>query len=357
MLCPLCHREFDDPSARVCPYDRSALKNDPPISLIDAQPSPEVGAVYDKRYIVRGTLGGGGMGQIYLAEHAFTQQPVAIKVLNSREARQTVLRERFLREARTIDALEHPNIVRLLDAGVRRDGNPYLVMEYLHGESLGARLRRERRLPLAQALWIAREVASALAAAHEAGAIHRDVKPDNVFLLGAIGAPYAVKVVDFGLARLQGMSSLTATGTTVGTIEYMAPEQTVKDPMGPRCDVYALGVVLYRMIAGKLPFNGDDALKLAQHLIVVAPRLSRFVPDVDPRVESVVATALRKLPTNRYATMEDFLEDLDRLLGARDGEVSAGTVLDDDVYLPHSPYAKTVATLLYKKLGLLPPWD
>jgi eukaryotic-like serine/threonine-protein kinase len=357
MFCPLCQREFDDPDARVCPFDRTSLTNESPIASIRSQPTKALGTVYDKRYVVRGSLGEGGFGQIFLAEHAFTHQAVAIKVLNGREAKQPELRERFLREARTIDALEHPNIVDLLDAGVRRDGCPYLVMEYLHGETLGARLRRARSVPVPEALWIARQVTSALTAAHAAGAIHRDIKPDNIFLIGALDDPYTVKLVDFGLARLQGMSSLTAMGTTVGTIEYMAPEQAVKDPMGPRCDIYALGVVLYRMITGRLPFTGEDALLLAQHLIVSAPPLSRHVPDLDPRVEAVVMTALRKLPTNRYATMEDFQEDLERLLGQREDAITGGTVWEEDVYVPHSPYAKTVGTVLYKKLGLIAPWD
>ncbi len=357
MLCPRCHRDFEDPDARICPYDREPLADCHQIDLISAEPSPDKGAVYDKRYIVRGSLGGGAMGQIFLAENAFTKEPVAIKVLEGKTARQAELRERFLREARTIDAIEHPHIVRLLDAGARKDGAPYLVMEYLYGESLGSRLRRDGQIEVGEALWISHQVASALTAAHAAGVIHRDVKPDNVFLVGEPGHPYTIKLVDFGLARLQGLSALTAVGVTVGTLEYMSPEQAVKDPTGPRTDMYALGVVMYRMITGELPFVGDDALVLAQHLIVTPRPLTELLPSLDPRIESVVLTAMRKLPLNRYPAMDDFTEDIERLLGIRGGELNSRADIETDVYQPHSPYALTVAKALYKKMGVPVPWE
>jgi serine/threonine-protein kinase len=357
MLCPACHRDFDDPQARICPFDREPLTEKRRLELIPASPTPDMGAVYDKRYIVRGSLGGGGMGQIFLAENAFTKEPVAIKVLEGKTARQAELRERFLREARTIDNIEHPNIVQLLDAGARKDGAPYLVMEYLHGESLGTRLRRDQSIETNEALWISHQVASALTAAHGAGVIHRDVKPDNVFLVGAPGRPYTIKLVDFGLARLQGMSALTAMGVTVGTLEYMSPEQAVKDPTGPQSDIYALGVVMYRMLTGALPFVGDDATVLAQHLIIPPQPLTTHVPLLDARIEEIVLTAMRKAPLNRYPAMEDFLDDIERLLGLRPGEVSARDAHVRDVYKPHSPYALTVAKALYKKIGVPYPFE
>jgi eukaryotic-like serine/threonine-protein kinase len=358
MICARCHRTFDEPDARACPFDGETLTDKTELELIGAEPTPDVGVVYSKCWIVRGQLGGGGMAQIYLAENAFTKQAVAIKVLGGGEAKHDNLRERFFREVRTIDGLRHPNIVQLLDAGARKDGAPYLVMEYLFGESLGDRLRRQPQLEVSEALWIARQVASALAAAHAAGVIHRDVKPDNIFLVGEVGHPYAVKLVDFGLSRMQGLSALTAMGVTVGTLEYMAPEQTVRDATGPRSDMYALGVVLYRMVTGSLPFRGQDAELLAQHLISPPPPPSELVPDLDPRLEAVILTALRKLPRNRYPAMEDFLEDIERLLGTRPGQLNAGTTWEPDVYAPHSPYARTIAGVFYKKLGLeAPVWE
>ena len=307
---------------------------------------------------MRGLLGEGAMARVYLAEDALTQKLAAIKVLESPDARVPDARERFFREVRTTEALEHPNIVRLLDAGQRRDGAPYLVMEYLFGESLGDLLRREPRLEVETALWIARDVAAALAAAHAAGAIHRDVKPDNIFLIGERGRPYALKIVDFGLARLQGQSGLTAMGVTVGTLEYMAPEQTVKDATGPRTDIYGLGVVLYRMLTGRLPFGGSDTEVLAHQLISPPVLPSSIDPAIDRRIETVIMTSMRKLPRNRYPSMEDLLEDLQRLRKEKEGEIASANVLEADVYVPQSAYAKTVAAALYKKLNQpLPSWS
>jgi eukaryotic-like serine/threonine-protein kinase len=357
MLCPRCHRRYES-GAVYCSYDGDELTDRREVELIDAQSTSESGAIYGKRYIVRGLLGGGAMGRIYLAENASSHEPVAIKVLEHREAKLDDPRERFLREARTIEALEHPNIVRLLDAGARPDGAPYLVMEYLYGESLGTRLKRDAQLVPGEALWIGHQLASALAAAHSAGVIHRDVKPDNVFLVGELGNPHELKLVDFGLARLSGSSALTAMGVTVGTLAYMAPEQAVRDATGPRTDIYALGVMMYRMISGKLPFEGSDFDTLAQHVVTPARPLCELAPGIDPRIEAIVSTAMRKLPRNRYSTASELVEDLERLLGKRSGPIGAGQLWEPDHYRPRSAYAKSVAAALYRKLGLEPPsWD
>jgi len=186
--------------------------------------------------------------------------------------------------------------------------------------------------------------------------IHRDIKPDNVFLIGERGRPRGLKVLDFGLARLQAESGFTAVGVTVGTLEYMAPEQVVKDNTGPRTDMYALGVVLYRMITGILPFGGSEAELLAQHLVLEPPPPSDHVPGLDPRVEAVVLTAIRKLPRNRYPSMEDFVVDLDRLIADEPGEVGS-MVWEADQYVPQTPYGRKVASFLYGKLGReMPDW-
>jgi serine/threonine-protein kinase len=355
MLCPRCHREPEERREETCRFDGAPLINASELELIEKKPTEDAGTVYGKRYIVRGLLGAGAMARVYLGEDALTKKPVAIKVLESPDARQTEAKERFFREVRVTEAIQHPGIVRLLDAGQRKDGAPYLVMEYLFGESLGERLRRQGKIDLRVALWVARHAASALAAAHAAGAIHRDIKPDNIFLVGEREQPYALKVVDFGLARLQGDSGFTATGVTVGTLEYMAPEQAVKDNTGPRTDMYALGVVLYRMITGKLPFEGTDAEVLAKHLILPPEPPSKYVPHIRPGLEALILTTLRKLPRNRYPSMEDLLDDLKRLTGELDGELAAGTLYEEDVYVPQSLYAQTVASILYKKLGFEAP--
>ncbi len=356
MLCPRCHRESAAASERRCRFDGEELARVSELELVDAKPTSEAGTVYGKRYVVRGLLGEGAMARVYLAEDALTKKLAAIKVLESPDARIPETRERFFREVRTTEALAHPNIVHLLDAGQRRDGAAYLVMEYLFGESLGALLRREPRIDVKRALWIAHDAASALAAAHAAGTIHRDVKPDNIFLVGERGNAYALKIVDFGLARLQGQSSLTGMGVTVGTLEYMAPEQTVKDATGPRTDIYGLGVVLYRMLTGRLPFVGSDTEVLAHQLLSAPVPPSHFDPELDPRIEAVILTAMRKLPRNRYPSMEDLLVDLRRIHGGREA-VESAILLEADVYVPQSAYAKTVAAALYKKLNRpLPAW-
>jgi serine/threonine-protein kinase len=356
MICPRCHETYAGAAAKVCRHDGEPLTQVAEVELVESDATPDEGIAFGKRYVVRGLLGEGAMSRVYLAEDAFTKRLVAVKVLAGPDARVPEARERFFREVRTTGSLAHANVVELLEAGQRKDGSPYLVMEYLFGETLGERLRRDGWLELRQSLWIARQAASALAAAHQAGVIHRDIKPDNLFLVGERGRPRGIKVLDFGLARLQGESGFTAVGVTVGTLEYMAPEQAVKDNTGPRTDMYALGVVLYRMITGILPFGGSAAELLAQHVILEPPPLSDHVPGLDPRVEKVVLTTLRKLPRNRYPSMEDFIVDLDRLLDEQHDDVG-GMLWEPDVYVPQSAYARNVAGFLYAKLEReVPVW-
>jgi serine/threonine-protein kinase len=356
MICPRCHERYADPAPERCRHDDEPLTMVPEIELVASQPTEDEGIAYAKRYLVRGLLGEGAMSRVFLAEDAFTKELAAIKVLAGPDARVEEARERFFREVRTTEALAHPGIVHLLEAGQRKDGSPFLVMEYLFGETLGDRLRRDGWLSMKESLWIARQAASALRAAHHAGVIHRDIKPDNIFLIGERGKPRGLKILDFGLARLQGESGFTALGVTVGTLEYMAPEQVVKDNTGPRTDMYALGVVLYRMITGILPFGGSEAELLAQHLVLEPPPPSDHVPGFDPRIEAAILTAIRKLPRNRYPSMEDFVVDLDRLIAEEPGEVGS-PVWENDVYVPQTPYGRKVASFLYGKLGReMPAW-
>jgi eukaryotic-like serine/threonine-protein kinase len=358
MICPRCHRRYASEAPNPCPSDGEPLVSIPEIELVPTRPTDEIGVAYAKRYVVRGLIGKGAFAKVYLAEDTRTKRAVAIKVLESPDARVPDAKERFFREVKATDGVSHPNIVRMLDAGQRPDGAPYLIMEYLFGETLGERLQREQRLDIVSALWVARAVASALSAAHAAGVIHRDVKPHNVFLVGELGNPFTLKLVDFGFARLQGHSAFTALGITVGTLEYMAPEQAVRDNTGPCTDIYALGVLLYRIITGELPFTGSDSEVLAQHLILPPTAPSAKLPDLDARLEAMILTSMRKLPRNRYPSMEDFLEDIDCVLEGRSAELAAGTIWETDVYRPQTAYARTVAATLYKKLGIdLPNWQ
>jgi serine/threonine-protein kinase len=220
-------------------------------------------------------------------------------------------------------------------------------MQYLDGETLGDVLRRGERVDMAMALRIARETAAGLDAAHAEGIVHRDVKPDNIFLVGSPGTVRMVKVLDFGHARLSGARSLTAHGMIIGTPEYLAPEQCVNDPTDRRTDVYALGVVLYRLIAGSLPFNGSTSSLLASHLVLSPPSFAALDLEVPQAVERLVMGMLRKLPRNRYPSMHDLVEDLDALLAGED--IAGPSSLWDDVYVPQSPFAESIAKVLWKK--------
>jgi len=358
MFCARCHREYDA-AHRFCPYDGTALDLAPRIELFRCKSTRQQGAMLGDRYEVHGYLGKGAMARVYLAKDRQTGQPVAIKLLDPAHVRNGRTRERFLREARAAAMIVHPNIVKVFDVGERPDGAPYIVMEYLFGESLGDFLRRERGMELDIAVPVLRNAASGLAAAHRAGIVHRDVKPDNIFLVGEPGDPYAVKVLDFGLAKIHAQVGLTVTGFAVGTVEYMAPEQVVSDRHDPRTDVYALGVVMYRAFTGELPFprTDDDSEMLARHLIVSPPRPSERLEGLDPAVEAVILKAMRKRPDNRYASMEAFREDLDRLVGDRTDPLEANAPLPapDDIFTPQGAFARNATIYFYKKLGMLPP--
>ncbi|HEY4119667.1 MAG TPA: serine/threonine-protein kinase, partial [Byssovorax sp.] len=308
MFCPRCHRSFD-PSHAFCPSDGSRLLTSADVATFQAKPTRETGAILGGRYEVRGFIGKGAMARVYLAEDHETHGPVAVKILEPRMAKEASTRDRFLRETQAVGRIGHPNIVKLVGHGERGDGSPYIVMEFLFGESLGDWLRRDRVMPVEIGLPVMAQIADGLAAAHAVGVVHRDVKPDNVFLVGEPGAPYAVKIVDFGLAKLRGEAS-TQAGVAIGTLEYMAPEQAVSDHPRNETDVYGLGTLMYRAFTGELPFpTAGDAELLAHQLAVDAPP-PILAEDVDPRLGRVLARALRKHPENRYASMDDLMEDL-----------------------------------------------
>ncbi len=298
-------------------------------------------------------LGKGGMAYVYRATERANGINVAIKVMNGVVARTSPGRQRFLREVEVMTAIRHPNVVHIYACGHLNGGEPYLVMEYLEGESLGSLVRRGDRLEIKRAIEIVTDAAAGLGAAHASGIVHRDVKPDNIFLVGPKGDPKIAKVVDFGLARLYGSSGLTAKGMILGTPEYMSPEQAVNDPLDARTDVYGLGVVMYRLLTGTLPFHGKNEIELlASHLAHLPPPISEIRGEVSVEVEHVVMSAMRKLPRNRYPSMQDFLEDLERLSGDRQGAIVGPASIWDDVYEPQTAFSKNIAMLLRKKAGL-----
>jgi serine/threonine-protein kinase len=257
------------------------------------------------RYRIERALGRGGMATVFLAEDLKHGRRVAIKVLDP-EVAAAIGAERFLGEIATVARLTHPHILPLHDSGVA-DGLLFYVMPYVEGESLRDRLAREKQLPLEDALRIAREVADALDYAHRRGIVHRDIKPENILL-----DEQHATVADFGVARAiaaVGDEKLTRTGVTVGTPSYMSPEQVTGGSVDTRSDVYALGCVLYEMLAGQAPFTGPTAESIVfQHLNAAPPRVTLLRPSVPGQVEQVITKALAKTPADRFATGAEFAD-------------------------------------------------
>jgi serine/threonine-protein kinase len=353
MFCPRCYRTYDDPLHRYCPADGAALLAASPLERLRSRPTQQQGAILDGRYAIQGFVGRGGMARVYLAEDTETCEPVAVKILHRERAQDELACRQFLREVEVAATIDHPNVIRVLDAGERSDGIPYLVLEFLFGESLGDLLRRDESVEPTFALPLLCKAAAGLAAAHRAGIIHRDVKPDNLFLLGEHGDPYQLKVVDFGMAKLL-TGEATSEGMALGTLEYMAPEQATTDTVDARTDVYGLGVVMFRMLTGRIPFTAhDNAVVIAHHVFTRPPRPRDLRADLDPSVEEVLLKALRKNPANRYATMDEFREDLERLLGVLPGPLIASRALPfpDDVYEPYNEFSQAAARALKERLA------
>ena len=271
-------------------------------------------------YRILSQLGSGGMGAVYLAEHRHLGRKAAIKVLLKEFVSRPDLLDRFFAEARATSMIEDPGIVRIFDCEVDPEGRPYIVMEYIPGESLSATLKRTGALPWAEATAYARRMAEALATAHDKGIIHRDIKPDNVFV--SPGPPAAIKFVDFGIAKLfgefhAGQRSRTQTGTVMGTPLYMSPEQCRgAGAVDYRTDIYSLGCVFFEMLCGRPPFQYEGAGELVvAHLTQTPPRARDENPQVPEEVNAIVASMLSKIPAERPQTMRDVAERLGRLVG------------------------------------------
>ncbi len=241
------------------------------------------------KYEILSTLGRGGMGVVYRARDALIGRDVAIKQLS---ANSEDLRNRFLLETRS-GVLNHPNLVTIYDVG-EQDGCPYLVMEFLAGQPLD-HILKVGRLTVSEKLDILRQVCSGLAYAHGRGVVHRDIKPANIMVAPDLHA----KILDFGIAKLESLSSVTRTGNIIGTIYYMAPERFKGATSDGRADVWSCGVVLYQMLTGQLPFDGEDVAVMQKVLNDAPFPLSRYIPNVPPELEAVLAHALAKDPEKR----------------------------------------------------------
>jgi tRNA A-37 threonylcarbamoyl transferase component Bud32/outer membrane biosynthesis protein TonB len=305
------------------------------------------------RYKVVGALGDGGMGTVYLGEHVTLRKKVAIKVLKQEFCHDRTNVERFLQEARAASMIRHENIVDIIDFGQVPGGSVFFVMELLEGSDVSDLLKKVKRLPWLRTRNILLQVVRALRAAHENGIIHRDMKPGNVFLVARNAATDYVKVLDFGIAKVDDQNTgLTRTGAVFGTAGYMAPEQACGDPVDGRTDVYAVGCMMFEMLTGRTPFPGTNFMRvLTQHMNEPPPAPRDVCPDADcsDEVESIILKALAKKAENRFPDMAAF----ERAIAQANGEVQTvppqnrarpnpptGTlVLDDDGGGIRSPFA------------------
>src|SRR5262245_38226899 len=268
-------------------------------------------------YKITAKLGEGGMGVVYLAEHPVIGKKVAMKAIHPELSRNSDVVSRFVTEAKAVNQIGHEHIVDIADFGNTADGEFYFVMEYLQGESLSDRLRREHRLDATSALSITGQIADALNASHEQGIIHRDLKPENIFLCNNRGPGRDfVKVLDFGLAKLtlsdQKVSHKTRTGSVMGTPYYMSPEQCEgKIEIDHRADIYSLGVLLFEMLTGKVPFGGDGYGEIiVKHVTMPPPSVRSINEELPEEVDLILYRALAKDRNQRFQTMADFEEAL-----------------------------------------------
>jgi eukaryotic-like serine/threonine-protein kinase len=329
-------------------------------AAVAAQPSQLTGAILGDRYRIQDFLSQGATARVYLARDLETEGTVVIKMLSPEAADKPGFRACVEREAKVLARVQHPNVVTVLGDGVTAWGLPYLVMEALDGEPLDGLLRRQGGFPLPSALEIVRQTARALCAAHAAGVIHRDVKPGNLFVRSGPCGP-VVKLLDFGMAKLTlDVASEDDAPTVLGTIEYMAPEQIVVEAVDARADVYALGVVLFRLVTGHLPFETDAGPMVLRHqLFSPVPPPSWLNEQIDPRVEALVLNATRKHPDNRYPTMEAFAADLDAVLDQVESAVVTRPLSKSpDSYVPTSERGREALRVLSQKFGVyatMPP--
>ena len=280
-----------------------------------------IGTSLNDRFRLEEKIGSGGMSTVYRAYDPTLERWVAIKVMHRDISEDADQLERFRREARAVARLSHPHVVTVIDFG-EDDGTPYIVLEYVEGETLKERIRRTGRLPVAEAVAYAIEIGRALQCAHSERLVHRDVKPQNVL----IDAEGRAKVTDFGIARSLEAEGLTATGRVLGTTDYVSPEQALGKEVTEQSDVYSLGIVLYECLIGELPFKAESQVAVAmKHVREPMPDVQRRRPEVSASLAAVLEHATAKETVNRYPSVESMVHDLEEVLAievARSGETS-----------------------------------
>jgi eukaryotic-like serine/threonine-protein kinase len=312
-----------------------------------------INTLFDGRYRILRKLGSGGMANVYLAEDEELGRQVAIKILNDRHASDDQFVERFRREAKNAAGLSHPNIVSVYDRG-EAEGTYYIAMEYLEGRSVKDRILSDGPLAISAAIDVTRQILHALAFAHRRGIVHRDIKPHNVLL--AQDAPgdreSRFKVTDFGISRTT-TSQMTEAGSIVGTAQYLSPEQARGAPVDQRSDIYSVGIVLYELLTGKLPFTGETPLEIAmKHLSEIPKSPSELRPEVSTDLDMVVLRALAKDPEDRFQTAEEMERELARVAGG--GGVTTETAEAATAVLSGAGVADTAPTMISRRPVVAP---
>jgi serine/threonine-protein kinase len=286
----------------------------------EAPYSELIGKTIDKKYLVQSVLGEGGMAVVYRAHHVQMERTVVIKVMQGWLLSNRNSVERFERECKLTAKLNHPNIVSVYDVGLINGKEPYLVMEYIKGESLADKIHNSGALPYATTANIIIQICRGLQEAHTSGIIHRDLKPDNVLLQHKSDRPDWVKIVDFGISNfVHGSKKLTKTGRMVGTPEYIAPEQLKDRPIDMRTDLYGIGIMMFEMLTGRVPFDGESAESiLMKHLLEDAPTMAEVRPELAENnlFQPIVDKLLKKNPDERYQTATELRLDVEHALNA-----------------------------------------
>lgn len=314
-VCLVCHEEFG-PSEKRCPKDGTVL--------VALAADPYAGKTIAERYEIEEQIGQGGTSMVYRALHLQLRRTVAIKMLKAHLVTDEESKKRFEQEARAVSCLTHPNVVSVYDVGVTKYGEPYIVMEHLQGRSLQELLKEQGRMAWERALPIFVKATSALWHAHKKDVIHRDVKPSNIMIVPTDDDPEAVKIVDFGLAKLRSLTGefqrLTKTGEVFGSPIYMSPEQCTGRKIDQRTDIYSMGIVMYEALTGRPPFREKSTIEtIRKQIKAEAPRFR----DVDPEIsvpenlERITLRCLAKNPDDRYQTMEQLRADLEDCAAGR----------------------------------------